>query len=247
MAELAHRDDIAATAVGATAARVLLMLGVKPEEASSGAISLGSIENDWAQAFDGYRTLAGRGAGPLPADIVREGERRFDRLLSSVAVSDQIMLHGDLHHHNILKLSLDNDAWVVMCPKGVIGEPACEVSAFLRNPGSVVATNEDPTGLMHRRVEALASIADLDPLRIRDWGVVGSVVSAICCIEDSEPYPDPTVWRLAINCDRWPAPLRFIRLAWQADHSTTFWLSLHSRPQNWAPRLCVRNCESPVP
>ena len=119
------------------------------------------------------------------------------------------MLHGDLHHHNILKSSIENDAWIVIDPKGVIGEPACEVSAFLRNPGSVVATIKDPQGLMHRRVEALASVTDLDPLRIRDWGVVGSVVSAIWCIEDSEPGPDPKVWRLAINCARWLAPLRF--------------------------------------
>jgi streptomycin 6-kinase len=209
LAQLAHRDDIAATTVGATAARALLMLGVSPDEASSGAISLGSIENEWSQAFDGYRARVGRSAGPLPADMVREAERRFDRLLSSSAVSDQIMLHGDLHHHNILKSSIENDAWIVIDPKGVIGEPACEVSAFLRNPGSVVATIKDPQGLMHRRVEALASVTDLDPLRIRDWGVVGSVVSAIWCIEDSEPAPDPTVWRLAINCARWLAPLRF--------------------------------------
>ena len=209
LAELARRDDIAATTVGATAARALLMLGVTAQEASSGAVSLGSIENDWARAFDGYRTLAGRGAGPLPADIVRDAECRFDRLISSVAVSDQIMLHGDLHHHNILKSSLDNDAWIVIDPKGVIGEPACELSAFLRNPGSVFAGNDDPAGSMHRRVEALASITDLDPLRVRDWGVVGSVVSAIWCIEDSEPAPDPIVWKLAINCARWLAPLRF--------------------------------------
>ncbi|HAH15611.1 MAG TPA: aminoglycoside/hydroxyurea antibiotic resistance kinase [Chloroflexi bacterium] len=209
LAELARRDDVAATKVGASVARSLLMLRVKPDDAACGAIVRGSIENGWAQAFDGYRALVGRGAGPLPADIVREAERRFDRLLSSSAVSDQIMLHGDLHHHNILKSSIESDAWIVIDPKGVIGEPACEVSAFLRNPGSVVATINDPQGLMHRRVEALASVADLDPLRIRDWGVVGSVVSAIWCIEDSEPDPDPTEWRLAIYCARWLAPLRF--------------------------------------
>ncbi len=209
LAELALNDDIAATRIGATAMRSLLTLGIKPEASCEAVTSLGSVEHGWAHAFDGYRMLVARGSGPLPAEIVHDAERRFDRLVLSGAVSDQHLLHGDLHHHNILRSSVDENTWIVIDPKGVIGEPACEISAFLRNPGSVFATHDDHSGRMHRRVEAFASITDLDPLRIRDWGVVGAVVSAIWCIEDGATDPDQTGWRLPVDCARWLAPLRF--------------------------------------
>lgn len=38
---------------------------------------------------------------------------------------------SDLHHDNILQ---NGHAWVVIDLKGVIGEPAYEVSAFIRSP-----------------------------------------------------------------------------------------------------------------
>ncbi|MSQ43466.1 MAG: aminoglycoside/hydroxyurea antibiotic resistance kinase [Chloroflexi bacterium] len=218
LAELATVDDIAATRNGGAAVRSLVALGLKPETPAGGAISIGSVEGDWAQAFDGYRQLAGRGSGPLPADVIHDAERRFGRLLSSGAIGDRIMLHGDLHHHNILKSSHDQDTWIVIDPKGVVGEPACEVASFLRNPGSVFAHDDDHSRTMHRRVEAIASVADLDPLRIRDWGVVGAVISAIWCIEDDGTDLNPTVSRLPIACARWLAPLRFSRMPLREDH-----------------------------
>src|SRR5690606_23152783 len=42
-----------------------------------------------------------------------------------------VLLHGDLHHDNILK---NSDGWVVIDPKGFIGDPVYEVAAFIRNP-----------------------------------------------------------------------------------------------------------------
>ena len=209
LADLAKVDDFAATRIGAAAMSMLVSHGVKPETRSGGATTFGSVEREWAQAFDGYRRLATRCSGHLPADVVLDAERRFDRLLASGAIGDQIMLHGDLHHHNILKSSIEEDTWIVIDPKGVVGEPACEVASFLRNPGSVLFGDNDHSKTMHRRIELIASITDLDPLRIRDWGMAGAVISAIWCIEDGPTDPDPTVWRLPVNCARWLAPLRF--------------------------------------
>ena len=42
------------------------------------------------------------------------------------------LLHGDLHHYNILR---DGDrGWVAIDPKGVVGEVEYEIGAALRNP-----------------------------------------------------------------------------------------------------------------
>ena len=41
------------------------------------------------------------------------------------------LLHGNLHHDNMLN---HHGQWVIIDPKGVIGDPAFEVTNFLRNP-----------------------------------------------------------------------------------------------------------------
>jgi len=43
-----------------------------------------------------------------------------------------VLLHGDLHHENILSSS--HDGWLAIDPKGVVGESAYEVGAFVRGP-----------------------------------------------------------------------------------------------------------------
>jgi streptomycin 6-kinase len=42
------------------------------------------------------------------------------------------LLHGDLHHGNVLHDS--ERGWVAIDPKGVLGEPEYEIGVALRNP-----------------------------------------------------------------------------------------------------------------
>ncbi|WP_133128621.1 aminoglycoside phosphotransferase family protein [Legionella nagasakiensis] len=44
----------------------------------------------------------------------------------------KVLLHGDLHHFNIL--SAHRQPWLAIDPKGVVGPPEYECGAFLRNP-----------------------------------------------------------------------------------------------------------------
>jgi streptomycin 6-kinase len=41
------------------------------------------------------------------------------------------LIHGDLHHFNILE---GPDGWVAIDPKGLLGDPAFEVTGYMRNP-----------------------------------------------------------------------------------------------------------------
>jgi len=41
-----------------------------------------------------------------------------------------VVLHGDLHHFNILS---SGDRWLAIDPKGIIGEPEFEPAAYLEN------------------------------------------------------------------------------------------------------------------
>ena len=82
------------------------------------------------------------------------------------------LLHGDLHHFNILR---HGEEWVVIDPKGVMGDPAYEVAAFMRNP--VNAPPDIPT--LARRIRLFHELLG-DPIdRLWAWSYVQTTLSAL--------------------------------------------------------------------
>jgi len=74
--------------------------------------------------------------------LVKKKLRDFVISRSKELLSNQgkpVLLHGDLHHYNILQ---HQSEWLAIDPKGIIGEREFEIGAFLRNPFCVV---EGPT------------------------------------------------------------------------------------------------------
>ena len=57
----------------------------------------------------------------IPDEILAIAKHLRDDLLKST--TKEVLLHGDLHHDNILK---NGDNWLVIDPKGFIGDPAFE-------------------------------------------------------------------------------------------------------------------------
>ena len=85
------------------------------------------------------------------------------------------LLHGDLHHDNVIAGS---DGWRVIDPKGVTGDPAHECAAMLRNGLSDVAHRALPR-LVGARLEILADCTGFEPARIAGWGYAQTVLA--CC------------------------------------------------------------------
>lgn len=85
---------------------------------------------DWCRGFRRYRKQFPASTGPLPPDLIHKAEKVSSDLLQTQ--SGSLLLHGDLHHRNIL-LGKGN-SWVAVDPKGVIGESSFEVGPFLYNP-----------------------------------------------------------------------------------------------------------------
>ena len=75
------------------------------------------------------------------------------------------VVHGDLHHHNILR---DGDRYVAIDPKPYLAEREYDVPSFLWNP--VGNRLQDPD-LLERRIAAFAN-AGLSARRIRAWTVI---------------------------------------------------------------------------
>ena len=76
----------------------------------------------------------------------------------------EVLVHGDLHHHNLLRQA---DRWLAIDPKPLIAEPEFDVVTLLWNPLQVVLTPE----ITERRLRQLAA-AGLDERRVREWAIV---------------------------------------------------------------------------
>jgi streptomycin 6-kinase len=91
------------------------------------------------------------------------------------------LLHGDLHHYNVL---LDaNRGWLAIDPKGVIGELEYELGAVLRNPVEHPEIFLAPQSI-ERRLKQFATQLDLKVERMVAWGFAQAVLSAIWQVED---------------------------------------------------------------
>ncbi|MBA3533186.1 MAG: phosphotransferase [Ardenticatenales bacterium] len=183
LAHLVAEDDERATTIAAEVMQALW------RPAPAGA-SLPTVV-DWAAGMGKLRRHFDGGTGPLPTPLVEQAERLFAELLSSQA--EPVMLHGDLHHENIL--AAQREPWLALDPKGILGEPAYEVGALLRNPRPQLLAMSDLRRLFARRVDQLAEALGVERERIVGWGMAQAVLSAWWSIEDHEPG-----WEFDIAC-----------------------------------------------
>lgn len=134
---------------------------------------------DWAMGLERLRRRFDGGTGPLPSRLVEEAESLLAELLSSQG--EPVLLHGDLHHFNILQ---HGDRWLAIDPKGVVGEAEYEIGALLRNPSVERLAGPDAVGFQRRRIEILSDELGYDKPRLRDWAVAQAALSCWWGIED---------------------------------------------------------------
>jgi streptomycin 6-kinase len=133
----------------------------------------------WAKGLERLRRRFNGETGPFPTLLVEEAENLFADLLASMGAP--VLLHGDLHHENIL--SAQRQPWLAIDPKGVVGEPAYEAGALLRNPGRILKSSELER-ITARRLDLLAEDLQLERSRLRAWGLAQAVLSAWWHLED---------------------------------------------------------------
>ncbi len=145
----------------------------------------------WAAGLGRLRTMFDGGTGPLPASLVDKAEQYFAELLADAAAP--VLLHGDLHHYNIL--SAEREPWLAIDPKGLVGEAAYEVGAFLHNPTPGYLDVPQPGRKLARRVAILSEVLGFDRQRVAKWGVAVAVLSAWWSVEDHGE-----VWEEVLVC-----------------------------------------------
>ncbi len=110
--------------------------------------------------------------GHFDESLLNKAIRLFQEL--TVDRSKDIMLHGDLHHDNILS---SNHDWKIIDPHGYIGEPTAEVGAMIRNPYNCFPTDKPLVEVLKRRLFILRDELPYDFERIKAWCYCISVLS----------------------------------------------------------------------
>lgn len=87
-----------------------------------------------------------------------------DELYGTLEKRDDTLVHGDFHHHNLLRSAR---GFLAIDPKPMLGEPEYDVASFLWNPLPCRLRVEH----VDARIGAFAA-AGLDEERIRAWTVV---------------------------------------------------------------------------
>lgn len=172
LAEAAANDDEAIV----IAAQVMKQLAVAAPEDSE----LFPTVADWAAGLARLRLRFDGGTGPIPESMVKRAEETFYWLLNNPE-GDQLLLHGDLHHYNIL--AAEGTAafeWKAIDPKGVIGEAEYGTIQLLLNE----LPPDGQLEITRRRVELLCRELRLKRERLLAWGYSHAVLAACWCTED---------------------------------------------------------------
>jgi len=180
-------DSLAGLAIGGDDDRATAILADIMSRMSPGAApgSCPTVQ-EWGEALTRH---ASSDDGPIPRPVLEEARRVHSRMAETQ--SRPRLLHGDLHHYNVLRD--DERGWLAIDPKGVAGEPEYEVGASLRNPYERPDLFTDRS-VIERRVHRFASELHLDAGRILAWAFTQAVLAALWAMEDGEPTRLAQAW-----------------------------------------------------
>jgi streptomycin 6-kinase len=169
LAETSAADDDAATRVAADLLRELW----RPVDAD-GLVSL----ETWCAAYARNADVLSHGGPGFPAELFQRADTLRAELLAST--DEPVLLHGDLHHFNVLRS--DRADWLVIDPKGLVGDRCFDVCQFLCNPEPM------PPSVNRRRLDIFCAELGLDRQRVSEWCLVHAVLDACWSFEDGEPW-----------------------------------------------------------
>lgn len=203
---LARRDDDAATvaigqviaalhATAATSRSDQVSESGDPRTGAHALLELASI----AEAFDPPRRHAVWAVGQ-PAPGLQPGLVDLARVVLAeltVASAHDTVLHGDLHHANVVcdggpawrgQDQPERTDWRAIDPHGWVGDPHFDaVSMLLDLHGTTqqsALSDAELLALTRRRCAILADVTGLDAGRMQTWTMVGAVISELWCLAD---------------------------------------------------------------
>jgi streptomycin 6-kinase len=109
---------------------------------------------------DWFRALL---PGEFDDPLLRRAAGLARRLIDGTPPADVVVLHGDIHHGNVLDFG---DRWAAIDPKGLIGHRAFDLANILCNPSESSALTNLPA-----RLAMISRQAGIDPLVLTEWTI----------------------------------------------------------------------------
>lgn len=123
----------------------------------------------------------------IPDEYLQKARKLGDYLLATN--DSDILLHGDLHHDNILN---NGNEWIIIDPLGVIGDPSYEVIPFIYNPIPEILSEVNAAFIIQSRISIFAKKLNVSQSRIANWCFVRAVLGWIWTLQDKCDTED---WR----------------------------------------------------
>ena len=95
----------------------------------------------------------------------------------------KILLHGDLHHENIL--SAEREPFLAIDPKGLIGDAGYEISVFLNNQARWLSNDANRRKKLERNVRQFGEAFQIEPRDLKKWAFTQAVLSAWWTLEEN--------------------------------------------------------------
>jgi streptomycin 6-kinase len=127
-------------------------------------------------------TLHTHASTMIPRSVLTRAQQMSQELLATQ--THVCVLHGDLHHENILQRG---DRWIMIDPKGVIGEPEYELAAFLRNPIPQLLEQPHAHEIIQNRIKQFCALFGFDQQRIVRWNFVQAILAACWAEQNGRP------------------------------------------------------------
>ncbi|MCG7342598.1 aminoglycoside phosphotransferase family protein [Sporosarcina sp. ACRSL] len=145
----------------------------------------------WAKAFSRYHSNYPENDGPIPNEWVKMAVDYLHEIQQTSLESE--LLHGDLHHENILYSA--EQGWLAIDPKGVGGSPYFDVVSFMINH---LFTKPDPKALLKLRVDLISETLQLEREQLLKAAVSMTTLYACWSVEDKDPD-----WDKTFQCAKW--------------------------------------------
>ena len=141
--------------------------GLPEDEATAVAVAVGT--RLWRPAAEPFRWIGDHVPRWLDQAEASDQEGReliplARDLYAALELGRATLVHGDFHHHNIVRAG---DRYLAIDTKAMLGEPEYDIPSFLRNPLGTPMTLDRT----ERRLAAFA-LAGLDQERMRAWAVI---------------------------------------------------------------------------
>lgn len=151
----------------------------------------GEFPGDWDRLDDWMAKVRTCGeaqdvrASPIGPVMARAADLAFAMIAEG---RPRAVLHGDLHHANIVRTARD---WRLIDPKGVVGEIGFEAGALAHNPHPAFREHTAAPDIHEARVRCLAESLGEPAARIAAWTLIGSALEIAWDWEDfGEFVPD---------------------------------------------------------